>query len=501
MASVYWAMMIPDTLYTVEQVRRIDRIAIEQCSSADTPLMQRAATAAYATMRRLWPDARHIRVLAGAGNNGGDAYLFAVLAHADGLRVDLHALGASAGDDAIAARSAWAALGQPIRSIGEAIRAGGADVVVDGLFGSGLSRAIEGEAAHLIDALNARGGATLALDVPSGLAADTGIATGPVLRADATICFVGWKRGLFTADATDLCGLLELATLGISDSAFATFEADARRLDAASMHTLFPERKRNVNKGNFGHVLTIGGDMGMAGAVRLCAEAALRSGAGKISVATRIDHIGALNAGCPELMARGVDGPQSIAGMLEQASAIALGPGLGQGAWGHALWDAAVRTNVPVVIDADGLNLLAKFPCALAATSILTPHPGEAARLLGVDIEGVQRDRFAAARAIATRHAATVVLKGAGTLIAGPDGRVAVCPYGNSGMASAGMGDVLTGIIAGLLAQGLSAWDAATAGVVVHARAGDLAAGDAPRGLIASDLFGPLRRLLNGFDA
>lgn len=403
------------------------------------------------------------------------------------------------GADAAAARSAWLALGQPVLTIDEAIGSGKVDVIVDGLFGSGLSRPVDGIAAQLIDALNARCDATLALDVPSGLDADTGIANGPVLRADTTISFVGWKRGLFTADAPDHCGALELATLGIPDHVFAQFAADASLLDMTATCAL-PARKRNVNKGTFGHLLTIGGDDGMAGAVRLCAEAALRSGAGLVSVATRVAHLGALNTARPELMARGVDGPQSIAPMLGRASVVALGPGLGQGAWGHALWDAAVRAKTPIVIDADGLNLLAKFPCPLPATTILTPHPGEAARLLGVEIGDIQRDRFAAARAIAKRHASTVVLKGAGTIIAAADGSVAVCPFGNPGMASAGMGDVLTGVIAGLLAQGLSGWDSACVGVLVHARAGDLAAGSAPRGLIASDLLAPLRRLLNGLD-
>ncbi|MEO8010032.1 MAG: NAD(P)H-hydrate dehydratase [Dokdonella sp.] len=484
-------------LYTVDQVRHIDRIAIERCRSSGASLMHRAAQAAFAALRRRWPEAHHIRVLAGTGNNGGDAYLLAALAHEHGLRVELHALGDSIGEDAIKARSKWIALGQPISTLDDAIRAGAVDVVVDGLFGSGLSRAIEGDAAELIVALNARGSATLALDVPSGLDANSGVATGPVLRADATISFVGWKRGLFTADAADLCGVLELATLAIPADAYAGIDADANLLDTDLIQKL-SARKRNVNKGTFGHVLAIGGDEGMAGAVRLCAEAALRSGAGMVSVATRLAHVSALNAARPELMARAVDGPQSIAAMLERASTIALGPGLGQAAWGHALWDSALRADKPIVIDADALNLLAEHPCKLPGRTVLTPHPGEAARLLRLDIGTIQRDRFAAARAIARTYAATVVLKGAGSIIAAEDGRVAVCRFGNPGMASAGMGDVLTGIIAGLLAQGLSVWDSARIGALAHARAGDLAAGTAPRGMIASDLFVPLRRLLNG---
>ena len=487
-------------LYTVEQVRRLDRAAIDDVGIAGFELMQRAAAAALAMLERRWPRARRLDVFAGDGNNGGDAFLLAGLARSRGMDVRVFALGENPrSDDAARARAEWSGRGGEIVLVEGVVDAATADVVVDGLFGTGLTRALEGKAARVVESINRQDAPVFALDVPSGLDADTGSMPGATVQAQATISFVGWKRGLFTASGRDACGELELATLGIPEQVHAGVGADALLLGARGM----PPRAHDVNKGRFGHVLAIGGDQGMGGAIRLAGEAALRVGAGLVSVATRAAHVEALHGARPELMVRAVDGPQSIAAALARADALALGPGLGQGAWGHALWDAALRSGLPVVVDADALNLLAVHRLDVPPVAVLTPHPGEAARLLGTDIATIQRDRFAAVRALARRWRGVVVLKGSGSLVGDVDGRVAVCPFGNPGMASGGMGDVLTGVIAGLLAQGLDAWDAACTGVTVHARAGDRAAGDAPRGLIASDLFPALRELVNevGHDA
>jgi len=484
------------SLYTTGQVRRIDRQAIERLGIAGFELMQRAATAAFATLRRRWPAARRLVLLAGSGNNGGDAFLLGALALREGFAVEAIALASASSGDARQARERFVAAGGRVASAQAGMPLPPADVYVDGLFGTGLARAVDGVAAALIDALDAPGRVVLALDVPSGLDADSGTRLGACVRADATISFVAWKRGLFTADAVDACGALELATLDLPDAACAGVDADAHLLDESIARLLAP-RRGNVNKSTFGHVLVVGGDEGMGGAVRLCGEAAMRCGAGLVSVATRAAHVVALNAARPELMARGVDAAADLAATLARATVVAIGPGLGQGAWSRMLFDAALAGGKPMLIDADALNLLAQAPRQLAVPAVLTPHPGEAARLLGCDVATVQRDRFAAARAIAARFSATIVLKGAGSLIAGPEGRVALCRWGNPGMATAGMGDVLGGVVAALLAQGLDAWDAARLGVALHARAGDRAAGAAPRGLLASDLFAPLRQLAN----
>jgi NAD(P)H-hydrate epimerase len=368
-----------------------------------------------------------------------------------------------------------------------------ADVYVDALFGSGLNRAPEGQAARLIGMLNAQTQPVLALDVPSGLDSDTGVAFERCVRAAATVCFVGWKRGLFTAEGPDQAGERSLATLDIPDQVYASQVPDAWLLKPQALSP----RARDSHKGRYGHVLAIGGDIGAGGAVRLCGEAAARVGAGLVSVATREANVGPILAVRPELMPHGVHVPRNLEPLLARATVLAIGPGLGQDEWGHGLWQAALGAGKPVVLDADGLNLLARMPRALPET-VLTPHPGEASRLLGVPMRDVQADRFAAVRALAQKYRAVAVLKGGGSLIADSDGRVAVCPWGNPGMASGGMGDLLTGVIAGLLAQGLKPWDAACLGVSLHARAGDLAARAGERGLLASDLFPYLRALVNG---
>jgi ADP-dependent NAD(P)H-hydrate dehydratase / NAD(P)H-hydrate epimerase len=271
---------------------------------------------------------------------------------------------------------------------------------------------------------------------------------------------------------------------------------DAALLEAAHL----PARARDAHKGDNGHVLAIGGDHGTAGAIRLCGEAALRTGAGLVSVATRAENLLALNAARAELMAHAVHGPQELQSLLERATVLAVGPGLGQSAWGHALWLTALDSGKPLVLDADGLNLLAREGRQFHTPAVMTPHPGEAARLLASTTAEIQKDRFAAARSLAKRYGAVVVLKGSGSLIADPDGRLDVCTWGNPGMATGGMGDLLTGVIAALMAQGCNAWQAACMGVGLHARAGDIAARDGERGLLASDLLQPLRTLGNGLE-
>lgn len=483
-------------LYTAAQVRSIDRHAIDVLGIPGFELMQRAATAAFASLRRHWPHSRRLLLLAGSGNNGGDAFLLGALALREGFDVEAIAASPASCGDAERARATFVAAGGRVTAADADALFPDADVCVDGLFGTGLSRPVEGVAAALIRKLTEAACPVLALDVPSGLDANTGTRFGVAVRADVTISFVAWKRGLFTADAADLCGERELATLDLPDAAYAQTDVDAELLDA-SIDALLAARRNNVNKGSFGHVLVVGGDHGMGGAVRLSGEAALRCGAGLVSIATRAEHVTALNAARPELMAHGVADADSLAALLARATVVAIGPGLGQAAWGGALFEAALAAGRALVVDADALNQLAKAPRALPAGSLLTPHPGEAARLLGCTVAEIQRDRFAAARELAARHAAVVVLKGAGSLIADPQGRVAVCRWGNPGMASAGLGDVLTGVVAALLVQGLDAWSAARLGVALHARAGDLAAAEGQRGLIASDLFMPLRRLAN----
>ncbi len=258
-----------------------------------------------------------------------------------------------------------------------------------------------------------------------------------------------------------------------------------------------PPRPRDSHKGDNGHVLCIGGDHGSGGAILLCAQAALRAGAGLASVATRAEHVPALLARQPEAMAHAVESTQELLPLLARATVVAIGPGLGQGEWGRAMLAPALACGKPLVLDADALNLVAAHALALPADAIMTPHPGEAARLLGSDGAAVQSDRRAAAEALAARYGCAVVLKGAGSLVAAPGRKTRIVAAGNPGMATGGMGDLLTGVIAALRAQGLAAFDAASCGALLHAHAGDIAARDGMRGLLPSDLLPRLRECAN----
>jgi NAD(P)H-hydrate epimerase len=481
-------------LFTSSQARAIDRRAIDELGIPGFELMARAAAAAFAMLRRRWPSARRLRVVCGPGNNGGDGYLVAHDALAGGLAVDLIAWDMPKSGDAARARAAFEAKGGKVVPLSAWAQLPPADLVVDAIYGIGLGRAPEGAAREAIEAINASAAPVFALDVPSGLSAETGACPGVAVRADATATFIVRKRGLYTYQS-EVAGEIELHVLDLPGG---ILEApDALLLVAAGL----PPRPLDSHKGANGHVLAIGGDHGTGGAIRMAAEAALRTGAGLVSVATREENVPAMNAARPELMAHGVNGPQALQPMLEKASVLALGPGLGQGAWGHALWTTALDAGLPTVLDADGLNLLQAEPRELPAMTVLTPHPGEAGRLLGMTTAAVQADRFTAVRELARRHRAVVVLKGHGSLIAAPEGEVSVCPWGNPGMASGGMGDTLTGIVAGLLGQGCDAYRAACLGVGLHARAADVAARAGQRGLLAGDLLEPLRRLVNGLDA
>ncbi len=480
-------------LYTVAQVRVIECEALTTLEITGFELMRRAVTAALASLHRHWPQARRIAIHCGPGNNGGDGFLLGVLARESGLQVEMVALAESAHGDAALARSAWEQVAGRVPMWDAADDLPDADVHVDALYGIGLNRAPEPRVAQLIERINASRTPVLALDVPSGLDADTGHCPGVAVQADVTVTFVTHKRGLHTGRAADCTGVLELATLGVPDTLPACALVDARTLCAGGL----PPRARYANKGDNGHVLVVGGAAGMSGAAYLTGVGALRSGAGLVSVATHPAHAAMLNITRPELMVHAVHDAQTLPPLLERASVVALGPGLGREAWGRVLWQGVLASRKPLVLDADGLNLLAEEPRQFSTPTVLTPHPGEAARLLGVSATEVEANRFAAARELARRYAAVVVLKGAGSLVAQANGRLDVCLWGNPGMASGGMGDLLAGVIAALLAQGCTAWQAACLGVSVHARAGDLAAQSGERGLLATDLLQPLRTLVN----
>ncbi|HOB61173.1 MAG TPA: NAD(P)H-hydrate dehydratase [Candidatus Competibacteraceae bacterium] len=491
---------LPFELYRAAQVRELDRIAIQERGIPGYTLMNRAGEAAFNLLRNRWPEARRIAVVCGSGNNAGDGYVVARLAQRAGLEVEVLTL---ADPDRLQgdARTAWqdaCAANVAITVFSAAALDAGLDLLVDAILGTGLEREVSGHWRDAIEAMNARPTDILALDLPSGLNADTGAVLGAAIHATATITSIGLKQGLLTAQGPSHCGELNFAALGVPSDLYATIHPACWRYAGDDLPKRLPPRPRSAHKGQFGHVLVIGGDHGLAGAARMAAEAAARCGAGLVSVATRTAHAGLQAAIRPELMFHGIETPEALAPLLDRATVIAVGPGLGHGEWGRSLLQAALASDKPLVVDADGLNLLAAEP-TYRHDWILTPHPGEAARLLKMTPPQVEIDRFAAVEELALRFGGVTVLKGAGSLIASQaDGQVALCTVGNPGMASGGMGDVLTGVIAGLLAQGLPLFAAAKCGVYLHGLAGDLAArSDGERGLLATDLLPLLRQLAN----
>ncbi|APZ43550.1 bifunctional ADP-dependent NAD(P)H-hydrate dehydratase/NAD(P)H-hydrate epimerase [Acidihalobacter ferrooxydans] len=480
----------PLPLYVAAQARAVDRRAIDELGIPGYTLMRRAGAAAFETLRARWPQARSLCAVCGSGNNGGDGLVVASLARQAGWNVRVMMLGDGprAGGEAAQALADWRASGGEVEPFGGALPP--ADVYLDALFGTGLTRAPEGRWSAAIDALAGR--EVLALDVPSGLDADHGHAPGTVVRAQATISFIVRKRGLYTGVGPECAGERIFAGLDVPPAAFAGIEPQAMLRQAP--HPL-ARRSRSSHKGDHGRVLIVGGAPGMSGAARLAGEAALRVGAGLVTVATHPAHAATLNVGRWELMVRGVRDPAELAPLLASADIVAVGPGLGSDAWGRSLWSQVLGTRLPLVVDADALNLLAQNPVRREHW-VLTPHPGEAGRLLGCTVARVQSDRFAAVAELVHRYGGTCVLKGAGSLVQ-TSGVPFVCAAGNPGMASGGMGDVLTGVIAGLAAQGLALDVAVCDGVCLHAAAGDMAARDGERGLLAADVIDQLRRLVN----
>jgi NAD(P)H-hydrate epimerase len=485
----------PQRLFTVEELRAAEQLACEALQLDERGLMERAGGAAFAFLRERWPRAHRLAVVCGTGNNGGDGYVLARHARNAGLAVEVLEVEPNRPRARVAAdaRTAFVEFGgAPHPFHRDALET--ADLVVDAVFGIGLRQAPGGAHASAIAAINAVLKPVLALDCPSGLDADTGRAPGVAVHAAATVVFIGLKRGLLTCAGPDLAGELALRTLDAPLEALG--RSSAATLSEFEVRTALQERARDTHKGDYGAVLVVGGDHGMGGAALLAAEAALRVGTGLVRLATRPAHVGPALARRPELMVTGIDAPEALEPLIARSSVIAIGPGLGRDGWGAALWSRCVAAGKPLVVDADALGLLAASGAGPRSDWILTPHPGEAARLLGVEIGEVQADRFAAAQRLRERFGGVQVLKGSGSLVL--DGQsIGVCDVGNPGMATAGMGDVLTGIIAGLRAQGLDASGAARVGTWLHAAAGDAAAGDGERGLIASDLFPALRRLLD----
>jgi ADP-dependent NAD(P)H-hydrate dehydratase / NAD(P)H-hydrate epimerase len=486
------AMPNSHNIYRSTQIRSFERLADCDYRLNGNELMQRAGLAAFVQIQKRWPDIKSLIVFCGAGNNGGDGYVVAEKALQAGYRVVLYAIG----DHTKLSPAAQNACQGFIAAGGIAEEYQGQSllhaVVVDALLGIGLNRAPDQMFLTVINAVNASSCPVAAIDIPTGLHADTGCVLGLAVRADLTITFIAHKSGLCTADARDYCGDIVLEDLDLPLPLFDVEAAFAR----FAYFTPLSKRERTAHKGRFGHVLLIGGNRGFSGAIRMAAEACLRCGAGLVSVATHPEHAALLNQGRPEIMCHAVSDGTDLAALLNKASVVVIGPGLGQDDWAVKLFAAVLNCAQMVVVDADALNLLAKQPVNRAQW-LFTPHPGEAARLLGKELRQINQDRYQAVLELQERFGGMWILKGAGSLIAG-GGRIAVVREGNPGMAGGGMGDILCGVIAALLAQHVPLCVAAESAAVLHAQAADaLAAHYGERGLLASDLYNELRYLIN----
>lgn len=483
-------------VYSTEQIREIEDIAINRYGIAGHDLMQQAGQSAFLAMRQYFPQANKIIVVTGAGNNAGDGFILARLALDVGL--DCHVMPLTSAEslhgDAAQAQQTYNAHAKSLE-ITHQQDLSSYDLIIDAILGIGLKRPISGLFATIIEKINTSTIAVMSLDVPSGLHADTGRVLAHAVKAELCITFIGIKSGLLTAHARDHIDHLVLASLNISSEILNKVNNLGSTIADSIRKRLLQKRKATAYKGTFGHVLVIGGNRGYPNAARLSGEAAARVGAGLVSVITHPDSVSPIAAGCASLMVVGSEDTHILNDLLQQVSTIIIGPGLGRDAWAKKMFARVIGCKLPTIIDADALYWLSQNP-ASHPNAILTPHPGEAAKLLSCASIDIESDRLSAAMAINEQYQGVTVLKGAGTIIC-HDRNLRFCTGGNVSLATGGSGDVLSGIIAGLVAQGVSLADAAICGVQIHAKASELISVDGTRGILASDLFSQLHTLVN----
>ena len=454
--------------------------------------MRRAGRYALHVLREFWPEARHVKVYCGSGNNAGDGYILAGLALNSGLNATVVQIGKSSNlqGDALQAFE-WYKEQQTAKKQN---LDGEPDVLVDALLGTGTKGAIRTKYVEAIAEINASSNPVLALDIPSGIDPDTGrkLTENPVV-ADVTTTFIGKKIGLLTGDGVNYAGHVRLDELGVPED---IYEADSgiTLMPRSDFHTRLPQRKPGAYKNQSGHVVVIGGDLGTGGAALLSGQAALRTGAGLVSVLTRPEHVGAYLSNSPELMVRGVRTGEPIETYIDRADVVAIGPGLGSRRWGELLLDQVLSCSKPKVLDADALNILATRSDIKLTETVITPHPGEAARLLGIETRKVEENRVETAQQLANLFQCVVVLKGAGTIVADSEGSLSLLPEAIPALATGGSGDVLTGILAASTAVLDDIQGATETAVWLHAKAGQRAESiQSPRVVLASDLINHLQ--------
>ena len=478
---------LTNTLYSVPQIRAIEAIARKSLKS-DKSLMELAGQKAYSCLRQCWPSVSRVAVLCGGGNNGGDGFVLARLAQNAGLSVCLVLAAKSSTVEAKEALTKALAAGVVVSNFSE-VALVEAELIVDALLGIGFSGKVREPFRTIMLCVNKQVKPVLSLDIPSGLDADSGSVSQVAIKADVTISFIGLKRGLFMSKARNIVGHIVFEPL-IAEHLCVHDDFWATRLSDQWIENVLPARHSSFHKGDGGHVGVIGGFRGMSGAVALSGLAALRSGAGRVTVGCFPDNVQSVAAMSPELMVRPLMTEDDVHQLLAGVDVAVIGPGLGLTDWSKKIFHHSIETKVPKVVDADALTLSEENKQVLT-DAVLTPHPGEAARMLGITVECLEGDRPSGLEALSAKFNSIAVLKGAGTLVGRANGGRLICDRGNPGMATAGMGDALSGIIGGLMSQGLPAFEAAGVGVWLHASAGDLIAKNSGAvGMLARDLIG-----------
>lgn len=489
-------MSLPEQYYSAEQVKVGERLAAQANGIELYTLMQRAGRAVFDKVSELYPQAKRMLVCCGGGNNGGDGYVVASHALQAGWQVSVWHVGDQQAirGDAQKAYQHYIENGGVIEPVQESLP--DVDVVVDALLGTGLKGPVRSERLALILAINRSSVPVVAVDIPSGLSADTGAVLGCAVHANHTVSFIGLKQGLVTGKARDYVGKVHYANLGVEQAFIQSCQSNISSLSKSLLIDINQPRNKSAHKGDFGKAVLIGGQSGTGGALLLASQACIRSGAGLTASLTHKDNAHASLIACPEVMAGDWEDTELVDKRLEWASAVGIGPGLGADEAAKARLNKVMSTSLPKVVDADALTLLSLYPNH-DDNRIITPHPGEAARLLNTTVQTIEADRYKAVVSLQKRYGGVCVLKGAGTLVC--DGQQTyVCLHGNPGMATGGMGDVLTGIITALLANKFTLSEAACIGVLIHSLAADAEAkANGENGMLASDIFVHLRKIMN----
>ena len=487
-------------IFSSKTVSKVDQRAIHQEDIPGFILMKRAAAFSFQQLERYFSNTNSIMIFCGSGNNSGDAYLLGCLAIENEIKTKVITLcdTATLRDDALKAFNEYQLLNGEVFDWNNRIDID-CDLIIDGIFGIGINRNVEGEFLQVINTINKSKVPVLSLDIPSGLNADTGEVMGSSIKADVTSTFVGRKKGLYLKQGPLISGCIEFSNLSIPDKCFKNAKIELQIVNQSLLEQHLKPRNRSSHKGDFGHVLVIAGNHGMGGAARITSESALRTGAGIVSVITRPENVAIISKTTPEIMAHSADdNSDKVSELINKADVIAIGPGLGIDRWAKDLLNKALESEKQMIIDADGLNLLADCPTK-RDNWILTPHPGEAARLLRCLNPEIQEDRLTSLEKLVGKYGGVTLLKGNNTLIAAGEEIPFVITAGNPGMSTAGMGDLLTGIIAALCSQfkQVNPNILTALAAYIHALAGDQAAKSGERGIIATDLFKELKHIIN----